>query len=435
MLPPSASAPTPSINPFRIIQRHRNFRLFWFGQTLSLVGTWMQSMAEGWLALELSNSAFVVGMVAAAQALPILLLSLHAGVVIDRSDKLRIVRTAQTLLSIQAATLWWLTWSHHLTIAWLFILALANGSIIAFEIPARQSLIVDLVGRRDLPGAIALNSSGFNIARVIGPSIGAIIIAQLSIAWCFGVNALSYIAVLIGLFMIQLPDWIPPDRTVSPLDGIREGVQYMRQTPSVKALIKFIAVFSVLGAPYLTLMPVVARDQLHRGAGGYGALLACVGVGGVCGALALASIGHRFGRTRLLMVAAYSFALLLLAFSLVRNHFYAYPLLFGAGFMMIATNATSNSTLQHLIPDALRGRVMAAYSFVVVGLSQVIGSATSGTIANAFGTAWTIRGAALIMLAYAYYVFNRRSDFHSAVARTGYVGNELAALGKPSDPR
>src|SRR4051812_10043703 len=274
------SLPTPSINPFRIIQRHRNFRLFWFGQTLSLVGTWMQSMAEGWLALELSNSAFVVGMVAAAQALPILILSLHAGVVIDRNDKLRIVRTAQTLLSLQAGVLWYLTWSHHLTIAWLFILALANGTIIAFEIPARQSLIVDLVGRHDLPGAIALNSSGFNIARVVGPSIGALIIAQLGIAWCFGVNALSYIAVLVGLFMIDLPEWIPPDKTVSPLAGIREGVDFMRRTPSVNALIKFIGVYSVLGVPYLTLMPVVARDQLHRGAGGYGALLACVGIGG-----------------------------------------------------------------------------------------------------------------------------------------------------------
>jgi MFS family permease len=370
-------------------------------------------MAEGWLALELSNSAFVVGVVAAAQALPILLLSLHAGVVIDRNDKLRIVRTAQTLLSLQASALLYLTWSHHLTIAWLLILAFANGTIIAFEIPARQSLIVDLVGRRDLPAAIALNSSGFNIARVIGPSVGAIIIAQLGIAWCFGVNALSYIAVLIGLFMIKLPEWIPPDRTVSPLEGIREGVRYMRQTPNVSALIKFIAVFSVLGAPYLTLMPVIARDQLHQGAGGYGALLACVGIGGVAGALSLASVGHRFGRVQLLTFTGFSFATMLFALSLVRNHVYAYPLLLGAGFMMIATNATANSTLQHLIPDELRGRVMAAYSFVVVGLSQVVGSATSGTIANAVGTAWTIRGAAIIMLGYAYYAFRRRSPLRA----------------------
>ena len=406
----SSAAPTPSINPFRIIQRHRNFRLFWSGQTLSLIGTWMQSMAEGWLALELSNSAFVVGIVAAAQALPILLLSLHAGVVIDRSDKLRIVRTAQTLLSFQAAALWYLTWSHHLTIAWLLILALANGTIIAFEIPARQSLIVDLVGRHDLPGAIALNSSGFNIARVVGPSIGAFIIAQLGIAWCFGVNALSYVAVLIGLFMVKLPSWVPPEKTVSPLEGIREGIDYMRRTPSVNALIKLIAVCSVLGVPYLTLMPVVARDQLHRGAGGYGALLACVGIGGVAGALSLASIGHRFGRVRLLSFTAYSYACLLIGFSLVRNHVYAYPLLLGAGFMMIATNATANSTLQHLVPNELRGRVMAAYSFVVVGLSQVVGSASSGAIANVVGTSWAIGGSAVVMLCYAYYAFNRRPE-------------------------
>lgn len=413
VLPPAPSAPTPSINPFRIILRHRNYRLFWFGQTLSLIGTWMQSMAEGWLALLLSNSPFVVGMVAAAQALPILLLSLHAGVVIDRNDKLRIVRTAQALLCVQASVAWYLTWSHHLTITWLLILALANGTIVAFEIPARQSLIVDLVGRRDLPAAIALNSSGFNIARVIGPSIGALIIAQFGIAWCFGVNALSYVAVLIGLFMISLPAWVPPARTVSPLEGIREGVRYMRRTPTVNALIKLIAVNSVLGVPYLTLMPVVARNQLHRGAGEYGALLASVGIGGVCGALFLASIGHRIGRIRLLSFSAYSFAVLLIGFSFVRNHFYAYPLLLGAGFMMISANATSNSTLQYLIPDELRGRVMAAYSFVVVGLSQVVGSATSGTIANAVGTAWTIRGAAIVMLGYSYYAFNRRSELRA----------------------
>src|SRR5690348_4649870 len=185
-----ASVPAPTtLNPFRVVLRHRNFRLFLIGQTLSLIGTWMQSMSEGWLALELSNSAFIVGLVASAQALPILLLSLHAGVIVDRNDKLRIVRIAQTLLSIQAGTLWWLTWSHHLTIGWLLTLALANGMIVSFEIPARQSLIVDLVGREDLPAAIALNSSGFNIARVVGPTIGALIIAQFGIAWCFGVNA------------------------------------------------------------------------------------------------------------------------------------------------------------------------------------------------------------------------------------------------------
>jgi MFS family permease len=408
-LPASGDRPTPSINPFRIIQRHRNFRLFWFGQTLSLVGTWMQSMAEGWLALDLSNSALVVGLVAAAQALPILLLSLHAGVVIDRNDKLRIVRVAQALLSLQAATLWWLTWSHHLTVAWLLIMAIANGTIIAFEIPARQSLIVDLVGRNDLPAAIALNSSGFNIARVVGPSIGALIIAQLGAAWCFGVNALSYVAVLVGLFMIELPAWVPPERVLSPLAGIREGLRYIRRTPTVAALIRFIAVYSVLGVPYLTLMPVVARDQLGLGAGGYGALLACVGIGGVLGALSLAAVGHRIPRMRLLSVTAFAYASLLVAFAVVRDHRFAYPILLGAGFMMIATNATSNSTLQHIVPNELRGRVMAVYSFVVVGLSQVVGSAVSGMVARASGTSWAIGGSAAAMLAFAYQIFYREA--------------------------
>ena len=202
---------TASLNPFQTLQRHRNFRLFWFGQTLSLIGTWMQSMAEGWLALELSNSALVVGLVASAQSLPILLVSMHAGWVVDRTDKLRIVKIAQTLLGLQAATLWWFIWSGHITVGWLLVFAFVSGAISAFEIPARQSLVIELVGREDLPGAIALNSSGFNLARVVGPSIGAIVIAQLGIAWCFGVNALSYVTVLAGLFLIRLPEWMAPE--------------------------------------------------------------------------------------------------------------------------------------------------------------------------------------------------------------------------------
>ena len=142
-----------SLNPFRTLQRHRNFRLFWFGQTLSLIGTWMQSMAQGWLALELSNSALLVALVASAQSFPVLLLSMPAGVVVDRSDKLRLVKIAQALLALEAATLWWFTWSGHVTVGWLLILATANGVFSAFEIPARQSLVIELVGREDLPGA------------------------------------------------------------------------------------------------------------------------------------------------------------------------------------------------------------------------------------------------------------------------------------------
>jgi MFS family permease len=402
-----------AFNPFQTLQRHRNFRLFWFGQTLSLIGTWMQSMAEGWLALELSNSAFLVGLVAAAQSFPILLLSMHAGVVVDRADKLRIVKTAQTLLAVQASVLWWFTWSHHLTVTWLVALATANGLIVAFEIPARQSLVIELVGRDDLPGAIALNSSGFNLARIVGPSIGAIIIARLGIAWCFGVNALSYVAVLIGLFMIQLPEWLPPERIVTPLEGIREAFDYVRETPTVSSLLWLVTVFSVLGVPYLTLMPVVARDRLGLGAGGYGALLACVGIGGLAGALSLAAVGDRTRRGVLLFTAAFSYSTMLIAFSLVRSAVAAYPILLAVGFTMIASNATGNATLQRLVPNELRGRMMATYSFIAVGLSSAAGSLLAGSVAHVVGVSWAIGGGGLIMLAYTTWAFRNHHELAS----------------------
>ena len=402
-----------SLNPFQTLQRHRNFRLFWFGQTLSLIGTWMQSMAQGWLALELSNSAFVVGLVASAQSLPVLLFSLHAGVLVDRTDKLRLVKIAQALLGLEAATLWWVTWRGHVTVGWLLALATVNGLITAFEVPARQSLVIELVGREDLPGAIALNSSGFNLARVVGPSIGAIIIAKLGISWCFGVNAGSYIAVLIGLFMIRLPEWMPPEHLASPLEGIKQGVRYLRDTPTISALMKLVTVYSVLGIPYLTMMPVVARDSLGLNAGGYGALLACVGVGGLTGALSLAAVGDRFARGRLLVFSSTSFGVTLLVFSLVRSAALAYPVLLCVGFSMILNNALANSTLQHLVPNELRGRMMAAYSFVVVGLSQVLGSIIAGSVAHAIGPSWAIGGGAFIMLVYAYTAFVRRPELRS----------------------
>jgi MFS family permease len=373
----------------------------------------MQSMAEGWLALELSNSAFVVGLVASAQSLPVLLFSLGAGVVVDRTDKLRLVKIAQTLLGLQAATLWWVTWTGHVTVAWLLGLATMNGLITAFEVPARQSLVIELVGREDLPGAIALNSSGFNLARVVGPSIGALIIAKLGMAWCFGVNAGSYIAVLIGLFMIRLPAWMPPEHLASPLEGIKQGVRYMRDTPAISALMKLVTVYSVLGVPYLTMMPVVARDSLGLGAGGYGALLACVGIGGLTGALSLAAVGDRFARGRLLVFSSTSFGVTLLLFSLVRSAALAYPILLCVGFSMILNNALANSTLQHLVPNELRGRMMAAYSFVVVGLSQVLGSIIAGSVAHAIGPSWAIGGGAFIMLVYAYSAFFRRPELRS----------------------
>jgi MFS family permease len=399
-------------NPLATL-RHRNFRLFWFGQTLSLIGTWMQTMAQGWLALQLSNSALLVGLVAAASSLPILLFSFHAGVLVDRVDKLRTVRICQALLAAEAGVLWWFTASGHITINWLIVLAATNGLISSLEIPARQSLVIDLVGRSDLPSAIALNSSGFNLARVVGPGIGAVIIARAGLAACFGTNAVSYIAVLVGLFMIRLPRQAPPTSRFAAMDGIREGVVFMRSTPTVAALMGVITVFSVLGIPYLTLMPVVARDTLHLDAGGYGLLLACVGTGGLLGALGLAAVGDRYARGRMLSVASIAFATLLVLFSLVRSPILACIVLLGIGCSMIVNNALCNSMLQHLVPDHLRGRMMAAYSFVVVGVSQVLGSLLAGSVARVFGVSFAVGGGAVVMLAYGYVAFYRRPELRA----------------------
>lgn len=399
-----------SVNPFRVLQRHRNFRIFWSGQTLSLIGTWMQTMAQGWLALELTDSAFHVGLVATVQSLPILLFSLHAGVLVDRTDKLRLVRIAQGLLLLEATLLWWLTFTGNITIGVLLALAAVHGIVSAVEIPARQSLMIDLVGRDDLHAAIALNSSGFNLARIVGPSFGALVIAQLGIAWCFGLNALSYLAVLGGLLMVKLPPWERIVAVVSPGEGIREGIRYLLGTPDVRALMRMVTVFSILGIPYLTLMPVIARDQLGLRAGGYGLLLSCVGLGGLTGALFLAAVGNRFSRARLLRSASIAFAALLVVFSFVELPVVAYPMLFLTGFTMIMNNAVANAILQQVVPDEMRGRLMSAYSLVVVGLSQVVGAFTAGVLARAFGTGWAVGGAAGLMLVYAVWAFHVRKD-------------------------
>ena len=405
-----AAPPTP-INPFRVLVTHRNFRLFWIGQTLSLIGTWMQTMAQGWLALELTNNAFLVGLVASIGSLPILVLSLPAGVLADREHKLRLVTIAQSLLLVEALALWWLTFTGHITIGWLLILAAVNGAVSAVEIPARQAMMIELVGRDDLRDAIALNSSGFNLARIFGPGVAAVVIAKAGISWCFGLNALSYFTVLIGLARIQLPPWRPPLTTGSPLHGMLEGIRYIRATKKVSTLIRFIAVFSVLGVPYITLMPVVARDLLGLGASGYGLLLSALGLGGLSGALALAAVGGRIPRGKLLVAAAYSYAFLLIMFSLVRVAWLAYPILLVTGFSMIVTNAVANSMLQSFVADEFRGRLMSVYSLISVGLSQVFGAFAGGAVASAVGVDWAIGAGAAVMLGFAMYAFRKESSW------------------------
>jgi MFS family permease len=405
--------PATSINPFRVFLRHRNFRLFLTGQTLSLIGTWMQSMAVGWLALELTNSAFLVGLVAAASSIPILIFTMPAGVMVDRSDKLRLVRLAQCAFLVDATLLWWLTYTHRITIGSLLGLAFISGLIAAVEIPARQSMFIDLVGREDLPDAIALNSSGFNLARVVGPGLAAVVIARLGIAWCFFLNAASFVLVLIGLFLIRLPKWVAQMTNESPWEGVREALRYMRDTPKVRALMLMVTVYSILGVPVLAMMPVVAREMFHMDAAGYGVLMSCIGIGGLTGALGLAALGNRASRMTLLVAASIAWPLLLLAFALTRVPWVAYVLLLGVGCTMILNGAIANGLLQGMVPDALRGRMMAAYGLVVVGLAQVVGALVAGTVAHAVGVAASIGGAAVLQLSYGIWAFLRQPELRT----------------------
>ena len=399
-----------SINPFRVVMRHRNFRIFLIGQTLSLVGTWMQMMAQGWLALELTNSAFLVGLVATATSIPILLFTMPAGVLVDRSDKLRLVRIAQGAYLLEAIALWALVATHRITIGSLLGLALLSGLIASIEIPARQSLFIDLVGRDDLPDAIALNSSGFNLARVVGPAIAAVVIARLGIAWCFFLNSVSFVAVLVGLFLITLPPHLPMSGRARPWVGVQQALRYMRDTPRVRALMIMVTVYSILGVPVLALMPVVAREMFQLGAAGYGLLLSFLGIGGLAGALSLAAVGYRVSRTRLLIGASMIWPALLILFSFTRVPWVGYTLLLGIGCTMILNGAIANGLLQQIVPDALRGRMMAAYGLVVVGLAQVVGAFSAGVLADLLGVRTTIAAGALLMLVYGLWAFFRRPE-------------------------
>ena len=389
---------------------------------MSQVGSWMQTMAVGWLSLQLSDSAFVVGLVASVGAIPIVLFSMHAGAFVDHGDKLRLVRVTQSILLAQAAVLWLVTITGVVSIPILLGLAFVQGLCSAVEIPARQSMIIQLVGRDDLQPAIALNSSGFNLARVIGPAIGGLVIARFGIAWCFGLNALSFVAVLWGLLRIKLPVPAMTNSVRLSVTGVHEllerssagaaeGLRHLAKPGPVRDLLALVTMGAVLGGPFLTIMPVIARDQLGLGAGGYGTLLATVGVGGLLGALLLAGpISHAANKGRVLMTAGLAFPTLLLGFAYTTTLAMAYVLLFATGLAMITFNALSNGVLQLLVEEKYRGRLMAFYSLVFVGLSQAVGSFAMGALARVVTAPHAIAiSAVLLMLASLYAL--RFSDF------------------------
>ena len=379
---------------------HRNFRLFFIGQGISLVGTWMQNVGEGWLILTLTNSPFYVGLTAALGSLGVLLFSLYAGVVADRVDKRRVIIFMQLAFMIEAFTVAILVWTGVIAVWQVLVLATVLGIASAFDIPMRQSFIVEMVGKDDLMNAIALNSSLFNGARVLGPAIAGFLIGALGIAWCYFLNGLSYIAVIAGLLLMRLPATIRPARTTSTWGGFREVLTFLRGDRGIRSLMIQTAILSVFGFPYIAMMPVFARDVLHRGAAGYGALTSSIGIGAVIGALGIALSATRLrARGRLMLVGGTAFGILLILFSASRVLALSMVLLALAGCAMIVNNSITNTLLQTAAPDHLRGRIMGFYSFVFVGMAP-FGAFLFGLVAEHVGVPHTLAaGGAIVALA------------------------------------
>lgn len=378
---------------------HRNFRLFIAGQGISLIGTWMQSIALGWLVLELTNSPFAVGLNSALRSFGVLLLTLYAGIVADRVDKRRLIILTQTLQMVEALVLAVLVWTHVVAVWQVMVLAVFFGIVTAFDIPVRQAFVVELVGKDDLMNAIALNSSMFNAARVVGPAIAGLLIGIAGVGTCFFLNGVSYIAVIGGLLAMRLPPFLRRPPAGSAWGGFREVLQFLRSERRVNTLVLLTSVFSIFGFPFLVMMPVFARDVLHVQAGGYGALTAAVGVGAMLGALAIAINSRRLtSRGWLMVTGGTAFGVLIAMFALSHSFALSLVLLALAGCAMIVNNALTNTMIQTIVPDHLRGRIMGFYSFVFVGLSP-LGAFQAGAFAERFGAPWAVGVGGLVCAA------------------------------------
>lgn len=365
--------------------RHRNFRLFFIGQSVSLIGTWMHSLAQGWLVLKLTDSAFYLSLVQAMGSLPILFLSLLGGVVADRVDKRNLLLVTQALSMAIALLLAVLVSTEMVTVWHVIAIATMLGVVNTFDIPGRQSFIVEMVGKEDLMNGIALNSAVFNGARIIGPAIGGLLIASAGLTACFYINAASYAAILVGLMMMRF-EAAPPRRESHPMmKELKEGLAYVRHTPSLLYFILMVSITSLLAIPYIALMPVFARDVLGVGAKGLGIMMGSAGAGALGGALTLATIGSVRRKGMTAFSAAFISSAALLAFSFSRSYPLSCLLLVVVGWGMITQLATVNTLIQTDVPDDLRGRVMSLYTLVFLGFIPV-GNLIVGTMAHYLGT-------------------------------------------------
>ena len=369
--------------------RHRNYRLFLTGQIISTIGTWMQSVAMPWLALQLTHNAFLVGLVLAAQFTPVLLGSQFGGVVADRYRKRTVLLITQALFTIPSFALFAVSATGRAQFWMVVVAAIATGTINLFDVPSRQSFLIEMVGKQDLMNAIALNSSVFNLASVIGPAVAGLLIAAVGVPICFLANSVSYLGAIVALLLMrELPALARAGQEQPFFARIVEGASYARREPVVGLLLLVVAVFSLFAMNRLTLIPFFADQVLGVGARGFGFLLGSMGLGALAGALTLAfnpsaSDPRRQFWMAMIWVAA------LLAFSISRVFAISLVTLFIAGYCQLTFVATANNRIQTITPDHLRGRVMALYAQALIGVGP-LGSMQAGALATLLGAPWAM---------------------------------------------
>ena len=370
--------------------RHRNFRLFFGGQTISLVGTWMTRVATGWLVYRLTGSALLLGTVSFAGQIPTFLLAPFAGVWVDRLDRRQVLVWTQALSMVQSLTLAALTLSGHITIPRLLALSVMQGCINAFDMPGRQSFMVKMVDdRRDLQNAIAINSSMVNMARLIGPSLAGMLIAVSSEGWCFLVDGISYIAVIASLLAMRLHAPVVKRAAASALSEMKTGWTYVTGFLPIRTILLLFAVISLMGMPFVVLMPIFAARVLHGGPHTLGFLTGSMGLGALISALSLAARKHVRGLVRIIPVSAGVFGLGLIGFGLSHSFWLSMLMLMVAGMGMMQGMAASNTVIQTLVSDDKRGRVMSYYTMAFMGMAP-FGSLLAGTMADAIGAPVTV---------------------------------------------
>jgi MFS family permease len=392
--------------------RHRNYRLFFSGQLVSLVGTWMQQVAEAWLVYRLTGSAALLGVAGFASQIPVFLLATIGGTVADRANRHRILVITQTTSMVLPLILATLVFTGHVHVWHVFALAATLGVVNAFDVPARQAFVVEMVGKEDLVNAIA-------------PAVAGVLLAAVGEGWCFLINGLSYVAVITGLLLMKLP---ARDKQIHPPPALAdtvEGFSFVRRSPPVRDLLLLVGLVSFAGMSYSVLMPIFADSILHGGPKGLGLLMASAGFGSLCGALSIASRSSTRGLGRVVALSALTFGVGLMVFALSRAFWLSAALLFVVGMSMITQAASTNTLIQSMVPDALRGRVMAVYAMMFMGMSP-IGALLQGALAERIGAPYTLVIGGFICVVGAI-VFNIRLPALRIVARQLIDAQRVAA--------